>query len=310
MAGKIAELFGYPPDSPASAAIVARREYYCPFLRDTCTKLLSESAGAGPRRSFPSGVCTITCGGRDVICCPNRLYAGDYAVLSDVAVRAFGEGVRLVHPSCLDGAAHDGRDVVVFGKRWGKELRLPRRSGSGSYAVDWVLVLLDESLALREFVAVEVQSIDTTGNYRQERAAYMAGAGFAGSSTVGLNWENVSKRILPQLIYKGNVLQQESQCNKGLFFICPAAVLQRVVDRLGGPLPPYPPQLGSLTFLAYDLAREVSPALPRSLTLHATCETLVHQVAQRFVLPPNLPDRNVYAAAIEKALASLPRSDG
>ncbi len=49
----------------------------------------------------------------------------------------------------------------------------------------------------------------------------MAGKPFTGYSKAGVNWENVSKRILPQLIYKGYVLRRERLCSKGLFFVCP-----------------------------------------------------------------------------------------
>ena len=72
------------------------------------------------------------------------------------------------------------------------------------------------------FVAIEVQSIDTTGNYQAEREAYLGDRIVCREdSTAGLNWENVNKRILPQIIYKGHVLRREPLCQKGLFFICP-----------------------------------------------------------------------------------------
>ena len=74
------------------------------------------------------------------------------------------------------------------------------------------------------------------------------------ADTVGLNWENVSKRIIPQLIYKGQVLQREDLCKTGLFFVCPKAVYDRVLNRLGGKdrIPRFPTQPASIHFLAYD----------------------------------------------------------
>ncbi len=86
-------------------------------------------------------------------------------------------------------------------KRWGKELRLPQRSGRGGYFVDWILALIGKSGKMSEFLAIEVQAIDTTGNYRAERDAYLRGIEYKGTSTAGLNWENVSKRILPKIEY-------------------------------------------------------------------------------------------------------------
>ena len=111
----------------------------------------------------------------------------------------------------------EGGSIAVFGHGWGGELRLPQRAGTGSYFVDWVLARLDENGELAEFTAIEVQTIDTTGNYREARTALLENRSVI-SDTVGLNWENVSKRIIPQLIYKGQVLQREDLCRTGLIF--------------------------------------------------------------------------------------------
>ena len=93
----------------------------------------------------------------------------------------------------------------------------------------------------------------------------MRGKAFKGSSEAGLNWDNVSKRILPQLIYKGHVLRQEPLCNKGMFFVCPTPVYDRVRERLGGDMRPYHFQPGSLTFCWYDLGSETAPGQQREL---------------------------------------------
>ena len=142
----------------------------------------------------------------------------------------------LLFRCCLTNAITDdtGECVAVFGKRWGKELRLPTRGTSGSYFVDWVLAHVSAQGKLLSFVAVEVQSIDTTNNYRKERETYLREEAFVGKSTAGFNWENVNKRILPQIIYKGHVLRQEPLCQKGLFFVCPTPVYKKLSERLGG----------------------------------------------------------------------------
>lgn len=86
--------------------------------------------------------------------------------------------------------------VAVFGKGWGGELRLPQRKGVGSYFVDWVLARLDGCGELTELTAIEVQTIDTTGSYGNARKS-LAEERKMTADTVGLNWENVSKRINP-----------------------------------------------------------------------------------------------------------------
>jgi hypothetical protein len=220
----------------------------------------------------------------------------------DIAVEVFGDGVRLILGSPTPAAFPDGKNVAVFGKRWGRELHLPQRGGIGSYFVDWILALLSPDGTLQEFVAVEVQAIDTTGNYRAEREAHMDGRPFAGDSKAGVNWENVSKRILPQLIYKGHVLRRERLCKKGLFFVCPTPVYQKITTRLGGNLLEYAMQPGSLTFRHYDLGPDLGQGLHRDLIHGGQLTTTVDQVATAFTSPTNLPDAGVYQKAIEEEL--------
>ncbi len=181
-------------------------------------------------------------------------------------------------------------------------MRLPSRAGTGAYFVDWVLARLNAEGRLVEFVAVEVQSIDTTGNYRDERAAYLREEPFSSYSTAGLNWENVSKRILPQIIYKGHVLRRERLCNSGLFFICPTPVYERIRERLGGTLLEYIPDRGSLTFMWYNVGPDSGPGNLRELQHQGQFTTTVDQVALAFTSPSNLPDANVYEAAIRAEL--------
>lgn len=297
MASRIIEFFGYAPADGSVGARRARADKRCPFISDTCQKTLSDGT--------ISGACTLkpTTSG-PVICCPYRLYANDYRVLSDVATAAFGAEVQLLPGHVARGRPADpGKvKVAVFGKRWGKELRLPNRGRSGGYFVDWVLARLDDSGTLQEFVAVEVQSIDTTGNYKEERNAYMRGQEFLGQSTAGFNWENVNKRILPQIIYKGHVLRRERLCRHGLFFVCPQPVYDKIRERLGGSLLAYNPQPGALSFMQYDVGSVAQEGQSRALQFKGKFTTTVDQVALAFTSPSNLPDENVYEAAIRAEL--------
>lgn len=300
MAGSIWELFGYAADDRSVAASNAAAQQRCPFLQDFCEKRLSDG--------LKSGVCSIkpeTSG--PVICCPVRLYADEYRVLRDVAEKAFGSDLSLVAGRDAVSAAQNSATpvVAVFGKRWGKELRLPQKGGTGGYFVDWVLALLDPKGTLQEFVAVEVQTIDTTGNYRNGREALLAAGRINEKTSVGLNWENVSKRILPQLIYKGQVLQREALCRKGLFFICPGPVYDRIMRRLGGAsdLVRYALQPSSITFMPYvhefdamvlGQTIPLKPLQPHSTTIYKLQEAFNNVT---------LPDENVFRDAIIAALS-------
>ncbi|MFP3586381.1 NotI family restriction endonuclease [Paraburkholderia sp. SIMBA_055] len=297
MASRIIEFFGYAPQDRSEAARQARDGRQCPFIGAVCQKTLNDGE--------VSGACTLKpANGPAVICCPIRLYASQHQILRDVAEVAFDGGVDL-YPGAQarEAAVQPGRSrIAVFGKAWGGELRLPNRSGVGGYYVDWVLAKLTEAGGLEEFVAIEVQSIDTTGNYRAEREAYLRSEDYAGSSTAGFNWENVSKRILPQLIYKGNVLQRERLCRKGLFFVSPTPVYQRIDQRLGQGLLEYHLQTGSISFMWYSVGDPAPEGQLRELRREGTFTTSVVQVANAFTSPTNLPDANVYERAIHNAL--------
>ena len=299
MSGYISEFFGYKAEDAFTIALNTANSQICPFLGSPCTKVLS-------RDHLISGVCSVrqkTEGSPSVICCPIRIYAEDYKMLHLISRQAFGRDFGLyAGRAAVERARAEGGSIAVFGHGWGGELRLPQRAGTGSYFVDWVLARLDENGELAEFTAIEVQTIDTTGNYREARTALLENRSVI-SDTVGLNWENVSKRIIPQLIYKGQVLQREDLCRTGLFFVCPKAVYDRVLNRLGGRerIPTFPTQPASIHFVAYDYTE---PPRDGSITQLGIVEehcTTVYKVQEAFS-SMNLPEGNVYRDAIRKSL--------
>jgi len=238
MALKIVEFFGYAPADKSTDAVATRQDLGCPFVGGPCTKTLRGDGGA----KLVGGACTVRqATPNPIICCPKRLYAEGYRILQDIADTVFGPGMPIIPGNQISTDTKAGNRVFAFGSALGGEVKLPPIGGRGGFFVDWILALVDQNGDLKEFVAVEVQSIDTTGNYRKERDAYLAGQEFAGYSNAGINWENVNKRILPQLIYKGHVLRRETLCRAGLFFVCPAPVYDKISVRVGGNLMKYPP---------------------------------------------------------------------
>jgi len=306
MATVITEFYGYAANDTSPVALAAAQNDLCPHIGSTCTKLL--------RSNNPSGVCTLKQKTREpVICCPNRLYADDYRILAEVAQSAFSSGPNLNWGRSLfpgrqarQIAITTNRHVVaVFGKGWGGELSLPQKSGSGKYFVDFILALLDPSGDIVQFVAVEVQSIDTTGNYLNARSALQAIPRTEVPSTAGFNWENVNKRILPQLIYKGHVLKQETLAKSGLYFVSPKPVFDKIEARLGGKgsLRNYPIQNGSITFVTCDLdMANYKPGFPIPLTKSSFFTTDLHELQLAFSAQSNLPPKGAYTEAIKKAL--------
>ena len=305
MPARIVEFFGFTPLDPSGFPFADHN--VCPFVRDDCIK---------PNHGACSLEQTV---GDPVIICPNRLYDNNHAVLGDIAIQAFGLGVYLTRADEIKRrkatGTLTGSEVAVFGKYWGSELTIPQPRGpgeddNGGFFIDYVLTRLNTAGEMVEFTAVEVQTIDTTGSYKEQSTSYFAKSAFKdarnqspGWSQAGLNWANVSKRILPQLIYKGYVLRRERLCGKGLFFVCPSAVLQRVRARLGTRLLEYPIAAGTITFQAYDLGPNPGLGAHRPLVKGETFTTTVEQVAYAFVSPMNLPEMGVYEKAIRVALA-------
>lgn len=301
MSGTIADFFGYAAEDDSSASLSSAAKRFCPFIHDTCSKVLG-------RDGVCSGVCAVKQVTSDdrIICCPIRLYAGDYEILRIIAEKTFGRRMSLYSGrAAVEKAKLEGGAVAVFGHRWGGELRLPKRNGAGNYFADWVLALIDANGELMEFTSIEVQTIDITGNYRDSRTALLDGRRTV-KSRVGLNWENVSKRIIPQLVYKGQVLQREPLCRSGLWFVTPETVYQRIAERLGGEENMafgYAPQPGALHFLRYDYDDAASIPKGTPVPLHVTGEgcTTVEQVQAAFSRV-RLPEPGVYGKALTAAL--------
>ncbi|MDR1536509.1 MAG: hypothetical protein LBU32_00645 [Clostridiales bacterium] len=307
MAGYITEFFGYRSEDNSEDALKTASNEVCPFLGSRCSKIIS-------RDGIASGVCAIKQKSENspsVICCPIRLYADNYKVLSRIAKRAFSLDLKLYEGrAAVDRSKVENGAVAVFGHGWGGELRLPQRGGTGSYFVDWVLARLDGSGELVEFTAIEIQTIDTTGNYRTAREELVNHRTIV-SDTVGFNWENVSKRIVPQLIYKGPVLQREDLCRAGLYFVCPHPIFERVLKRLGGKemIPKFPTQPASIHFISYDYSDSLNiNGVIRPLDVIEEHCTTVYKIQEAFSAM-NLPEGNVYRDAIFRSLYSQHYTD-
>ena len=298
MSGYIYEIFGYRVGDESDAARSYAAKRICPFLGTQCTKVLKDRTIAG--------VCAVhqVKDKTPVICCPNRMYAEEYKMLHQVANIAFPRKLPLCSGRlAVDEAKKGNGAIAVFGHGWGGELRLPNRSGSGSYFVDWILARLNKKGELVDFTAIEVQTIDTTGSYQTALQEAIENRSSV-KNNLGLNWENVSKRIIPQLIYKGQVLQREELCRTGLFFVCPSPVFERVMNRLGGreKLPAFPMQSASINFINYDYRKaKMKDGVIRPLGVVDQYSTTVYKLQEAFS-SVNLPEGNVYRDAIRKAL--------
>ena len=166
----VAEILGEPSEhmrNPVNA------DYLCPFINTTCTKTSQQVSGPYP-------VCTVRHGKKSprMICvCPKRFYE-DYLV-EDI----------IEH--CWPGDPPTNPRIA-------SEIQMDRLG-----KVDLVIADMDsDNSAVKKFISVELQAVDTSGSYQKVYQAVLNRDPIAETS-FGVNWKNVRKRLIPQIIEKG-----------------------------------------------------------------------------------------------------------
>ncbi|WP_171408730.1 NotI family restriction endonuclease [Pseudomonas aeruginosa] len=293
----IVEIFGYAPDDLSLAARNAWNSRHCVFVNAPCSKTNHDG-------SEVYGTCSVTSLGRDCIICPNRLYAGNYQILADVALDAFGPGYQVYSYSDYTKLRQQGvveTCIVALGQKPGKEVKLGRQ-----LSMDWVLAKV-RGRTLLEYVGVEVQSIDITGNYRENWAAYRdlpyGPNAYIPASGHGMNWANVHKRLIPQLIRKGLIYSRSSHVASGLYFLLPEIVYERFERIIGDDIPLINEKSpDNLTVFTYGLGPEVPKGFVRSLVPVRRLRFSLEEFSSRFVAGENLPGGEELDAAVRRGL--------
>ncbi len=286
----ITELFGYCPDDRSSIATDATNKSYCTFIDRDCTKTNHD-------KSIKYGVCSVSHGilkdaGSEVIICPNRLYADSYKILQNAIDAAWPDrGYQLIvggnFENLTSKAKSSPNPAVAFGHNSGNEISV---NSYGKMSMDWVIQTYDSSNGLnpKEFIGIEVQSIDITGNYRENREAYVNyrqgnSIGSVADSGHGLNWANVHKRLIPQIIRKGNIYRKCDRCS-GFFFLVPESVYLKFEALLGNLPRAVEPSKETLTVMTYGLGGHVSDGQIRPLKqmrcLHIPFQIFAESVAK------------------------------
>jgi len=179
---KVLELFGYSTRKAHNWPPIVGRQW-CPFSNAKCFKV---------RKSAPDisiGTCSIRYGRdeQDIVICPNRMLER-----------------RQVFTDCLHLLTqHDpGNELHVV-----PEVSIPGGS------VDYFLASVKKS-KVRDFVAIEFQTIDTTGTIWPERQRLLKLLGFDvpkkdvnSGKPFGMNWKMTAKTILVQLHHKVDTLE-------------------------------------------------------------------------------------------------------
>jgi len=184
---KVLELFGLSTRGGTVNWHNVLNLQHCPFTSTKCYKI---------RKSQPElsiGTCTVRYGAakRDVVICPNRLLERNQVFLDCIHLLSLHEPGNELH-------------IVP-------EVSIPGGS------VDYFLVSAREGKA-RDFVAIEFQTLDTTGTIWPERQRLLRSLGItvarkdaASKKGFGMNWKMTAKTILVQLHHKVDTLEHISK---------------------------------------------------------------------------------------------------
>lgn len=303
----LCEIFGYAPDDTSEQARRQWKSQNCPFVGNTCIKHSHPQEGS----VVVYGSCSITNrtknGIEEIIICPQRLYANGYESLR----RVMRDAVQAELPLYMaDEYAQRKKAkslpddfVVVLGQRSGKEIMLSN-SGFISLSLDWVLVrVVDGKIAL--IIPCEVQSIDITGNYRANWDAYSRELPLVPDSKHGMNWANVWKRLIPQLILKGSIASTSQFCQQGMYFVVPDRVYRQFEKLIGEVAGPTASERGVLTVMTYDLGPVVPFGTIRSLVPVRTIRIRLVDFAEAFASGKQLPLGSQLDEKVGEALANL-----
>lgn len=231
----LCEIFGYAPDDTSDKARKQWKSQECPFIGGICIKHSHPQDG----KVGVYGTCSVTnkvrTGTEDIIICPQRLYANNYASLQSVVHDAVGSELPFltVNTYSIHKANNDlpERYVVMLGRNSGKEISLSN-AGFITLSLDWVMVYVIKG-EVQLILPCEVQSIDTTGNYYANWYAYSRELDIIPDSKHGMNWANVWKRLIPQLILKGSIAATSKLCHKGIYFAVPDRVYLQFEKLIG-----------------------------------------------------------------------------
>ncbi len=289
----IVELFGYRPNDLSERARKTFNDRHCPFTDSQCSKTNHD-------QSVIYGVCSVTNGTKsgphdEVIVCPKRLYQKQHGIFDALAKEVWGDKTDLIIRGSLaslkERATQKPHPAVAFGQGSGSEIAV---NSNGQMSMDWVIQNYRNDrgdLRANEFIGIEVQSIDITGNYRENWASYEemkrtggipSTPGGTANSGHGLNWANVHKRLIPQIIRKGNIYRQSDRC-VGFYFVAPEMVYQKFeavigkLDELDGPAN------DRLSIKTFSLGDAVPDGQSRDIYPVRTIHLSLVEVAQAFI---------------------------
>jgi hypothetical protein len=249
--------------------------FECPFIQSRCPKRSTQL----PDEPYP--VCTIwrrNDGTADpvqdlIFVCPKRFYAVDF--LKDVI------------DHCWPGDKPKNPQVA------------PEVKMTGFGNVDFVIADVQENGEVDQFLSVELQAIDITGSVFKAYTALRASTDLEKRPTYGLNWDNVYKRYVTQLIRKGYF---HHHWKSKIVAVIPEQVYQHIVGRADFMRSPdvKSPQV-NIIFMTYRLEHDPTRSgeyRPRLVTVEGTS----HSSLQAAIMYKDAPKKEAFTAQITRSL--------
>lgn len=258
----VGEVLGLPARKGIDPSV---KGFSCPFLKRTCVKRSTSLPGM----SYP--VCTIRTPREGYVCvCPKRFYAVNF--LEDVTKH------------CWPGLKYPSNPQIA-----------PEVKMKGFGNVDFVIADMDSAGNIQQFLSVELQAIDITGSVRSAYTALLSSEDLNKKPTYGLNWDNVYKRFVTQLIRKGYfhhhwgtkiVAVVQDVVYK---YICERFEFMRSTDVKNATT--------NIIFMAYRYDLQDGPRLVLD-----TVEGTSHSNLQQAVLYKEAPSRDAFCDRIKRAI--------
>jgi len=249
--------------------------FECPFIKSRCPKRSTQL----PDEPYP--VCTLwrrpkgePNPSQDLIfVCPKRFYAVDF--LTEV----------IEH--CWPGEKPKNPRVA------------PEVKMAGFGNVDFVIADVQDDGEVEQFLSVELQAIDITGSAFPAYQAVRAGTDLERRPTYGLNWDNVYKRYVTQLIRKGYF---HHHWKSKIVAVIPEQVYQYITSRADfiRSADVKSAQV-NIIFMTYRL--EADPTKPGEFRpALVTVEGTSHSSLQNAILYKEAPKRDAFTSQIKRSL--------
>lgn len=206
---------------------------YCLYLDRKCLKNRKSQA------EISIGTCTVKYGKRlkDIIICPHRLLER-----------------KQIFMDCLH---------LLNGHEPGNELHIVPEISIPGGSVDYFVVSASVERKVKDFVGIELQTLDTTGTVWPERQRFLKEKGFDAAEddinstkSFGMNWKMTAKTALVQLHHKIDTFEN---LNKHLVLIIQDCLLDYIRRDFNFSHITSNPKLGdSMHFHSYSLHQEDS----------------------------------------------------